>query len=231
MSENLIYGVDITAYGAVGDGKSDCSGALIKAIENGESLISIPYGTYLITKPVAISSNVKLHFHTSACVKFAPASKDVQTMFYCRERSAVEIYGGIFDIHEKALLTSVFDFDSCESVRVSNLTINAPHASASIMFKNTSDCCVNGVTFNGMSDCVKLIGECENITVKNCTVKAAANVVQMGASKTKADVKRLDVRNVTVSFCDSFFEFLNGTASLICAENIEARISFCFAKL
>jgi hypothetical protein len=87
------------------------------------------------------------------------------------------------------------------------------------------------ITFNGMSDCVKLLGECENITFKNSTVRASANVLQLGEAKVKTDVKGLYVRNIDVSFCDSFFEFLNGSANLVSAENIKVRISFSFAKL
>ena len=41
MSENLIYGADILGYGAVADGATDCSDAFLKAIENGENLISV----------------------------------------------------------------------------------------------------------------------------------------------------------------------------------------------
>ena len=231
MSENLIYGADIQSYGAVCDGKTDCSDAFIKAIENGESLICVPYGTYILTKPVELSSNVKLHLHPSACLKFAPSSKDIKKMFYAKNGGGIEICGGILDIGEKAILDSVLSFDGCESVRISNCTINAPHVKASVLFKNTSSCCISNVTFNGMSDCVKLLGECENITFKNSTVRASANVLQLGEAKVKTDVKGLYVRNIDVSFCDSFFEFLNGSANLVSAENIKARISFSFAKL
>ena len=231
MSENLIYGADILNYGAVCDGKTDCSDAFIKAIENGESLISVPYGTYLITKPIELSSNIKLHLHPSACLKFVPSSKDSKKMFYAKNGGAIEICGGILDIAEKAILDCVLGFDGCEMVRISSCTINAPHVKASILLKNSSSCCINGVTFNGMSDCIKLVGECENITFKNSNVRASANVLQLGEAKAKADVKGLSVRNIDVSFCDSFFEFLNGSATLVSAENISARISFCFAKL
>lgn len=231
MSENLIYGADILAYGAVPDGKTDCSDAFTKAIENGESLISVPYGTYLFTNPVELSSNVKLHLHPSACVKFVPSEKNKKPLFCSKDSGAIEICGGIFDIDGKASVTSVFCFDGCENVRITSCTINAPHAPASVLLKSTSDCCINGVTFNGMSDCIKLVGECENITFKNSVVKASANVLQIGEAKARADVSNLSARNVNVSFCDSFLEFSNGCAKSVCAENIEARISFCFAKL
>ena len=231
MSENLIYGADITAYGAASDGKTDCSDAFVKAIENGESLISIPYGTYLLTKPVELSSNTKLHFHPSACVKFSSAAKNTKAVFYSKDGSGIEICGGIFDIDEKALISSVFSFESCENVRITSCTINAPHASASVLFNNTSSCCVSTVSFNGMSDCVKLLGNCEKITFKNSVIKASANVLQIGETNVNADVKNLSVRNISVSFCDSFFEFLNGSAVNVSAENIEARISFSFAKI
>ena len=231
MSENLIYGADILAYGAVVDGKTDCSKAFIKAIQNGESLITIPYGTYLITNPIMLSSNVKLHFHPSACVKFGPSSKNIKTMFHAQNSGGIEICGGIFDINDKAILDSVLCFEGCENVRISSCTVNAPHCRTSILLKNTNSCCIRGVTFNGMSDCVKLLESCNSVTIKNSTVKSAANVIGLGDSKTTADVCNLEARNIDVSFCDSFFEFLCGSAEHVTAENINARISFCFAKL
>ncbi len=231
MSENLIYGADILAYGAVPDGKTDCSDAFIKAIENGESLISVPYGTYLLTKPVELSSNVKLHLHPSACVKFVPSEKNKKPLFYSKDSGAIEICGGIFDIDGKASVTSVFCFDGCENVRITSCTINAPHALTSILVKGTKDICISGVTFNGMSDCIKLVGECENITFKNSVVKASANVLQIGEAKASADVSNLSVRNINVGFCDSFLEFLNGAAVRVSAENIEARVSCIFVNL
>lgn len=231
MSENLIYGADILNYGAVGDGKTDCSGAFAKAIENGESLVSIPYGTYVISRPIELSSGIKLNFHPSALIKYIPDSKDKKPMFYAKNGESIEIAGGIFDVYEKALVTSVFSFEGCDYVRISSCSINAPHAKTSILLDGTSNCCIDKITFNGMSDCVKLLGQCENTTFKNSVVKAASNVIQLGEAKKESEITNLYIRNIDTAFCDSFFEFLNGTAENVQAENISGRISFSFAKI
>ena len=94
MSENLIYGADITAYGAVADGKTDCSDAFIKAIENGESLIVVPYGRYSIKKTIKLNSNTKIHLHPNALILFDHESDENAPLFYAEGASSIEIHGG-----------------------------------------------------------------------------------------------------------------------------------------
>jgi polygalacturonase len=92
MSENLIYGADITAYGAVADGATDCSDAFLKAIENGENLISVPFGNYILTKPLTFTSNTKIQLHPNATLVFDLDTDD--SVVSVKDASSVIITGG-----------------------------------------------------------------------------------------------------------------------------------------
>ncbi len=230
MSENLIYGADICAYGAVGDGKCDCTQAFEKAIANGESLICVPYGIYLITKPLEITSNTKLHIHPSAKISYNPKDKNVSSFIFAKESCGIEICGGIFNIADK-VKCNVFSFDKCENIRISHCSLNTPDCTSSIFFNASEDININNVIFNGMSDCVVMCDECKSITVKDITVKVAGNVFGFGKGGKKCDCENINIRNANVLFCDSFIEFLLGSAENVNLENISARFSFDFAKL
>ncbi|HOJ87884.1 MAG TPA: glycoside hydrolase family 28 protein [Pseudothermotoga sp.] len=63
----------ITEFGAIADGKSDCTDAFEKAIDTltdiGGGKIVVPAGEYL-TGPIHIKSNIELHLETGARIKF-----------------------------------------------------------------------------------------------------------------------------------------------------------------
>lgn len=230
MSENLIYGADIISYGAANDGSTDCSGALSKAIQNGENLISFPFGTYLFTKPLSLNSNTKLHFHPNANIIFAPGNKNEKTFIFAENAVSIEICGGLFNIKD-GVKCNVFSFDNCQNIRIVGCSINAPTGNGSILLNTCEYATITDVIFNGMSDALVLLGDCKNLNFKNCTVKSAANVIQCAKQNKPCNISDLSVRNISVLFCDSFIEFLSGNANDIELENIDARFSFAFLKL
>jgi len=65
---------DITSFGAVGDGKYDCTDAFKNAIDecnkNGGGNVLVPEGTFL-TGPILLKSNVNLHVSENAVVLFS----------------------------------------------------------------------------------------------------------------------------------------------------------------
>ena len=229
MGENLIYGADILAYGAVADGKTDCSDAVMKAIENGENLIRFPFGTYLFTKSITLCSNTKLHFHANANILFAP-EKDTENFIYAKDASSVEICGGLFNIKD-GVKCNIFSFSGCQNVRVYECSINAPTGKGSVVFDSCEYASVVNVTFNGMSDAVVLTGKCDRITFKDSSIKSASTVIQCAKQNSPCDINKLDVRNISVLYCDSFMEFLCGSAEDVSVEKIDARLSFAFLKL
>lgn len=52
--------VKLTDFGAMGDGKSDCTAAFEKAVQSGASVIMVPAGVYRIRRQIAIASAVML---------------------------------------------------------------------------------------------------------------------------------------------------------------------------
>jgi polygalacturonase len=71
-------GFSIARYGALSDGKTDCSAALRNAIEAcnraGGGRVVVPAGDYL-TGPVHLRSNVNLHVSTGATLRFSRDSR------------------------------------------------------------------------------------------------------------------------------------------------------------
>lgn len=230
MSENLIYGADIQKYGAVADGKCDCSIALKNALENGENLISFPFGTYLFTQSVVLKSNTKLHFHPSANIIFAPTDENCKNFLSASHSSCIEICGGLFNI-KAGIKCNVFEFEECENIRISSCTINTPDCIGSILLNGCEYVVINNVIFNGKSDALVVLNECSSITFKNNTVKACCNVIQCGKQNIPCKTACLDIRNINVLFCDSFIELLCGSIDVLSVENITARFSFAFFKL
>ena len=77
----------ITDYGAVGDGKTDCSMAFTKAIEacntKGGGRVIVPKGIYC-TGPIRLKSNVNLHLSKEAVIKFSTDPKKYLPVVYSR---------------------------------------------------------------------------------------------------------------------------------------------------
>jgi len=76
---------DVTAFGATGDGKTDCTAAFAKAIAActaapGGGHVVVPAGTFL-TGAVRLRSNVDLHVSPGATVKFSTDPKKYPTVF------------------------------------------------------------------------------------------------------------------------------------------------------
>lgn len=68
--------IDITSFGAKGNGKKDCKPAFDKAMKkaarNGGAHIMVPAGEYLLNGPIHFVSNVCLELQEGAILKFSP---------------------------------------------------------------------------------------------------------------------------------------------------------------
>lgn len=71
---------NITSYGAIADGKTDCKAVLDKLIGlcsvNGGGRVIIPKGKFFIAGPVVLKSHVNLHFEDGAELTFSSDDKD-----------------------------------------------------------------------------------------------------------------------------------------------------------
>jgi polygalacturonase len=76
----------ITEFGAVADGKSDCTAAIGKAIEachKARGRVVVPAGVFL-TGPIHLQSNVELHLPRGATLKFATDPKAYLPLVFTR---------------------------------------------------------------------------------------------------------------------------------------------------
>jgi polygalacturonase len=78
---------DITKFGAVGDGKTDCSKAFKKAIDkcnaSGGGRVVVPKGTYL-TGAIHLKSNVNLYISKNAIIRFSVDPKKYLPVVFTR---------------------------------------------------------------------------------------------------------------------------------------------------
>ena len=77
----------VKAYGAVGDGKTDCTAAIRRAIEAcsraGGGRVVVPVGDYL-TGPIRLKSNVNLHVPAGATLRFSRDPRQYLPVVYTR---------------------------------------------------------------------------------------------------------------------------------------------------
>lgn len=79
--------VDITAFGAVADGMTDCSGAIADAIDSvhadGGGTVRVPSGQYF-TGRIQLKSNVNLHFSEGSILRFSDDPRKYQPSVFVR---------------------------------------------------------------------------------------------------------------------------------------------------
>lgn len=223
MSENLIYGADICAYGAIGDGKTDCSDAFIRAIQNNESLISIPFGTYLIKKPIALSSNLKLHFHNRATVVYMPENEIGEPLFSCDGKKNIVICGGVFKCLASGNNARLFDFKNTECIRLSSA-----HLEKGIYFDTCCDVSISNLSIIGYDNAMNFVGSCRDITAKKITVRDASSVIRFGEKDAVCNLCNFQARDFTIEHCRVALDFFSGEAKELVFENISACFSHSF---
>ncbi len=223
MSENLIYGADITAYGAAGDNKTDCSDAFIKAIENGESLISVPYGKYFIKKSIKLASNTKLHFHPLAELYYEPSDDETKPLFYAENESSIVIQGGKFYAFGHGYDCGFIDFKNVSNLKLTEL---GAYFSA-VCLSDCEEINISKCSFIRTGDAVRLSGKCCNVCIKNIDVRNAGTIVKAEGSS----ISSLSLRNISFNICDSFLEFSNGDAVGVVCEDISGVFRNCFVSV
>ena len=231
MSENLIYGADITAYGAVADGKTDCSDAFIKAIENGESLIVVPYGRYSIKKTIKLNSNTKIHLHPNALILFDHESDENAPLFYAEGASSIEIHGGkliVFDNHNK-MVQKLIHFKNSNNIKIKKCYLSMFESTA-VVFDSCENVCVSECKIgNTCTNAFELLGNCSDITFKSSKVQAAF-FLSIGNEQENCNLSSLSIRDIKldVSHCIASFD------SKICGvkcENITGTIGWSFLTI
>ncbi len=223
MSDNLIYGADITAYGAVGDNKTDCSDAFIKAIENGESLIVVPYGKYFIRKSIRLTSNTKLHFHPLAELYYEPSDDETKPLFYAENENSIIIQGGKFHASGNG-----YDCGLIEFKNVSNLTLTEFKTYFSAV--SLTDCetvNISKSSFFCSKEAIHLSGKCCDIYVKNICIQQSYPVIKAE----NCSVSSLSVRSISLVICSKLFDFSNGSATNVVCEDVTGAFNEAFVSV
>ena len=154
---------NVRAYGAVGDGKTDDSGAIQDALHAchsaGGGTVVFPYGTYLINECVYYDSNMVLLFEKGATLKRGSAS-----LRYLMANDISNTVTGYNGTHDVRIIGATFDGNSAFSTTSHNdnkcTLLNTGHA------RNiTVEDCVfrNGNVWHFYEVCAS-----ENVKIINC---------------------------------------------------------------
>jgi hypothetical protein len=97
------YGVSVSEFGALGDGKADDAEAIQRALDAGSTLVVIPFGRYKIGRSLRVRSGTRLRVHPSALLFLADQAGVGQDVFlltnhdHAGGNENIEIEGGIWD--------------------------------------------------------------------------------------------------------------------------------------
>lgn len=97
------YGINVKTFGACGNGDTDDSVAIQAALDAGQPLVTIPYGSYKIAQPLKVRSNTRLLVHPLARLFLAdhagvgPDSFLLTNQDYTGGNRNIRIEGGIWD--------------------------------------------------------------------------------------------------------------------------------------
>ena len=97
------YGVNVKDFGACGDGGRDDSAAIQQALDAGQELVVIPYGTYKIGQTLRVNTNTHLKVHPLARLFLAEGAGVDESSFLLTNSNQefgdvnIRIEGGIWD--------------------------------------------------------------------------------------------------------------------------------------
>lgn len=175
MAENLIYGKNIADFGAVGDGEHDCTAAFLEAFSGSESLVSIPYGKYLIKSELVLGGNIKINCHPRAEIYYTGITAGKNARRIC-------INGGIWICQDEE--NCAFDLTECSKSIIENAEI---HTSSDLA---VGICDSNGVIIEN----VRIYSENESVAsgimfgnsvrftrIKNAEFFGCSNALEIGS--------------------------------------------------
>lgn len=156
MSDNLIYGKTVADFGALGNGIADDTKAFTDAFSSGESLICIPFGSYIIKEPICLKSGVTVLAHPKAVINF-------KSLNFVQNAKSVNVSGGIWNFSDTD--KCAVSLPSCTDIVIENACFECDTASVilvnagkNILFENItikSQGGTSAVVFDGKSDTVK----------------------------------------------------------------------------
>ena len=136
-------GQSVKDFGARGDGRTDDSPAIQRALDSENPVILIPEGTYLVGRTLRVPSDKTIEAHPDAILRFADGAGKCREDFLLTNRDHrggnrnIVIRGGVWDGNNEhnfrgkdgdmqAYTGAVMDFSNVENLELSNLTVKNP---------------------------------------------------------------------------------------------------------
>lgn len=192
--------IDAVRAGAVGDGVTDNTACLQKAIDDcaseGGGTVSIPAGTYLI-RPLELKSNVELRLEQGALLLGSKRLADYDVSFPAEKsgmsRSSALIYArGQENVSVAG--TGVIDGQGgSETFQFGNDSDGGPRRPKLLYFAQCKNVRVTDVTLCNAAYWVQHYERCEDVTIRGIKVFSHCNYNNDGLD--------LDVKNAVVSDC------------------------------
>lgn len=178
---------NVKEFGAKGDGVTDDTAALQKALDGGQRTVVIPAGTFLISAALQLDSGTVLRAEAGAVIRLADHAGNSVRVFLLKNRDEqagnrdIVVEGGIWDgnnehnprgrTNEIPCYTGVaFNFINVQGLVLRNLVIRNPESYA-IRAAHLRDFCIEDIGFDFSvtrlnQDGVHLNGFCERGVIR-----------------------------------------------------------------
>ena len=251
--------VSMFQFGAVGDGVTDDTAAVLAALQSG---FPVDGGglTYAVSGTVQPSSFKGLR--DANFVQLAPNTSSVATLYIyalsdwfienCKfDMGSATNTGAVDDSSKSALRVRNADGSYCENFRISGVTVTGNGSGSRIQVRQSkrftiSEClvrdCVAGFTPDPTNDIINGfdIGDCANFTISNCNVYNLKSILSgVESNRYTRGFLFTEIRDCTITGCnstisDQTFDFsgavITGTTPVYYEGNRRFTISGCTAN-
>lgn len=192
--------IDITRRGAKGDGVTDNTVIVQKAVdecaEKGGGTVSVPAGTYRI-RPVELKSGVNLHLEAGAVLLGSTRLADYDNAFPFKDGSMNQSSGLLYARGQQCIsVTGAGTVDGQggdKAFQFGNDADGAPKRPKIIYFAECRDVTVTGVTLRNSAYWVQHYERCDNVTIRGIKVFSHCNYNNDGLD--------IDAKNAIISDC------------------------------
>lgn len=192
--------VDVTALGAVPDGKTDCTEAIQNAVDQcnaaGGGTVEIPHGKFLI-RPIEMKSNVELHLDAGTVLLGSTTLSDYDNAFPYVHGNKNQSSGLIWAKGQDHIsVTGLGTIDGQgwhENFQLGNDGEGKPYRPKIIYFAKCTNVTVQDLTLRNSAYWTQHYEECERVFIRGLKVYTHCNYNNDGID--------LDVRDGIVSDC------------------------------
>lgn len=198
--------VDIRQYGAVGDGKTMCTQAIQKALDEaataGKRVVVVPAGRYL-TGSLHLKSHVELHIDKEAVLLGSPYRKDYDkgewySLILASKANDIAITGeGTIDGQGVRLAQDILRMIDTGEVKIppNGWRANATDRPQILEIDDCRNVRIEGVTVKNAACWVQTYRRCSNLLIKGIKVDSKTYWNNDG-------IDVVDCRNVLITGCD-----------------------------